>query len=226
VTSTIKAATLLAARPAAAGVISTKVAKLMEGVLKAMLLNKLTGTLVVLALAVAVLIGGGGQLLPTHAEGAGAELTIPLKTADEDFNKTILAVEASWWEVAMKRDPEAMSKLYADDFVAFSERGRSDKAANVAADKLFRSANPKFRNVEIVRVNNDAAIVTYRLDVDVLGPDGNVRVRVRDSRMSNCWACRDGKWVMVLSQMTQMPSGASPRSIKVPIQFKGKDGDE
>jgi hypothetical protein len=213
VSSTIKAATLCAAgRAAAVGVIPVQVAALTEGVLKAMFLNKLGGVLVTLALVVAVLAGGGGYLLPTHAGGQGTGLTIPLKTGgeskspDEDFNKAILAMEAKFWEAAMTFDADAMKGIYADDFTAFSERGRSGKAANVEATKQFRSANPKFRDVEIVRLNQDAAVITYRVDVDALTRDGAVVIRVRDSRMSNGWARRDGRWVLVFSQMTQMPA--------------------
>jgi RNA polymerase sigma factor (sigma-70 family) len=213
VSATIKAATVFTAgQMAATGVISVKVAALTEGVLKTMLLNKVKGVLVALALVVAVLAGVGGHLLRTHAGEQGTKLTIPLmktdekKPVDEDFNKTILAMEARYWEAAMKRDAEAMSKFYADDYLCFSERGRSDRAANVAADKHFRSANPKFRNVEIVRLNKDAAIITYRFDVDALTRDGTVAIRVRDSRVSHGWARRDGRWVIVFTQMTQMPS--------------------
>jgi RNA polymerase sigma factor (sigma-70 family) len=213
VSATIKAATVFAAGQAAAtGVISVKVAALTEGVLRTMLLNKLRSVLVALVLVVTVLAGGGGILPLTRAGEQGNELTIPLKTdgdkklADEDFNKTILAMEARYWEAATKRDAEAMSEFYADDYICFSERGRSDKAANVAADKHFRSANPKFRNVEIVRLNKDAAIITYRFDVDALTHDGTVAIRVRDSRVSRGWARRDGRWVMVFTQITQMPS--------------------
>jgi hypothetical protein len=83
--------------------------------------------------------------------------------------------------------------------------GRSDKAANVEATKTYHSVKPKFRNVEIVRLNKDAAIITYRIDVDAATSDGTVAVKVRDSRMSNGWALRDGRWVLVFSQMTQMP---------------------
>ena len=58
VSSTIKAATLLAAGQAAAGVISVKVAVLTEGVLRAMFLTKLkTGMAVLLMVA---LVGSGG----------------------------------------------------------------------------------------------------------------------------------------------------------------------
>jgi RNA polymerase sigma factor (sigma-70 family) len=73
VSSTIKAATLFAAGPAAADVISVKVAALAEGVLKSMLLIKLQGALVALLLGVGLLIAGSGYLMPTPA----AEKSIP-----------------------------------------------------------------------------------------------------------------------------------------------------
>jgi RNA polymerase sigma factor (sigma-70 family) len=213
--ATITAASLVAAgQAAAAGVISARVAALTEGVLKAMLPNKLRGVLVMLAL-VTVLAGGGSYLLPTRAADKAAELVIPIKADDEktsgddEFNKAILAAEAGFWKAAIKGDAEAMKRIYADDFTAFSERGRSDKEANVEATKIYHSVGPKFRNVEIIRLNKDAAVITYRIDVDAATRDGAVAVRVRDSRMSNGWALRDGRWVMVFSQMTQMPKGAA-----------------
>jgi RNA polymerase sigma factor (sigma-70 family) len=213
--ATITAASLVAAGQAAvAGVISARVAALTEGVLKAMLPNKFRGVLVALALAGVALVGGGSYMLPTRAAEQGAELVIPIKAGDEkkagddQFNKAILAAEARFWEAAMRGDVEAMKAIYADDFTAFSERGRSDKAANVEATKTYHSVGPKFRNVEIVRLTKDAAVITYRIDVDAATRDGAVAVRVRDSRMSNGWALRDGRWVLVFSQMTQMPKGA------------------
>jgi RNA polymerase sigma factor (sigma-70 family) len=212
--STIAAATRVAAGQAtAAGVISARVAALTEGVLKAMLPNPLRGVLVALVLVGAVLVGAGSYLLPTRAAEQGTGLVIPIKTPDEketgkdEFNKAILAAEARFWEAAMEGDVEAMKNIYADDFTAFSERGRSDKAGNLGAQKTFHSVNPKFRDVEIVRLNKDAAIITYRIDVDAATRDGRVVIRVRDSRMSNGWALREGRWVLVFSQMTQMPRG-------------------
>jgi len=211
--STITATSLAAAgQAAAARVISSRVAALTEGVLKAMLPNKLRGVLLMLAL-VAVLAGGGSYLLPTRAAENGKELVIPInagdetKSGDDAFTKAILAAEAGFWEAAIKGDAEAMKRIYADGFKTFSERGRSDKAANVEAAKIYHSVNPKFRSVEIIRLNKEAAIITYRIDVDAATRDGNVAIRVRDSRMSNGWARRDGRWVLVFSQMTQMPEG-------------------
>jgi RNA polymerase sigma factor (sigma-70 family) len=195
----------------AAGVISTRVAALTEGVLKAMLLDRFKGVLVALVVVVAALVAGSGYLLPSHAGEKPPELTIPLKEPEAskaskaDFNKTILAMEARFWKAAMKFDAEAMKDLYADDFTAVSERGRSNKAANVEATRQYRSANVRFRSVEIIRLNDDAAIVTYRMDQDVFARDGSLIRRQRDCRVSNAWARREGRWVFVFSQQTQMP---------------------
>jgi hypothetical protein len=181
-------------------------------VLKAMLLNRFQGALVALVVVVAALVvAGGGSLLPSQAGEKPPELTIPLKEAEAskvskaEFNKTILAMEARFWKAALMFDAEAMKEIYADDFTAVSERGRSNKAANVEATRHYRSANLRFRNVEILRLNDDAAIVTYRMDQEVLAHDGTLVRRQRDCRVSNAWARRDGRWVFVFSQMTQMP---------------------
>jgi RNA polymerase sigma factor (sigma-70 family) len=67
VSSTVKAAALIAARQAtAAGVVPARVAALMEGVLKAMLLSKLKTRAVGLLLA-ALLIGAAGAIYQTQA---------------------------------------------------------------------------------------------------------------------------------------------------------------
>jgi RNA polymerase sigma factor (sigma-70 family) len=80
VSSTIQAAALFAAGPAAAGVLSVKVAALAEGVLKTMVWNKLKGVLVVLVLLGATLAGVSRCLLPTPAAEKGTEPAIALKT--------------------------------------------------------------------------------------------------------------------------------------------------
>jgi RNA polymerase sigma factor (sigma-70 family) len=201
--STIQAAS----SSAAGGAIPPKVAALTEGVLKAMLLTKLKGTLAGLILVVVVFLGGG-YLFPTRAADKGKELVIPIKTEeekktpDEEFNKEILAMEARFWEAGMKFDTDALEKLYADDFIGISARGRSDKPENIEAMKHVRDANVKFSAVEVVRLNKDAAIVTYKADWDVLNRAGTVLERRRDRRISSAWARRDGRWVVVFIQET------------------------
>jgi len=210
--STINAATVFAAGQAAAGVVATDVAALAEGVLKAMFLNKFRGVLVALVLVVAVLAGGSSSLLPTHAGEKKTELIIPLKTEvtskteEKDFNKIILAMEARMWEGHIKGDAGALKKIYADDYVAFSERGRSDKPANIAVLKAVRTGKVTFQDVEIVRVNKDTAIVTYRADRTAVTPGGRFLFERRNCRISNTWVRREGRWVVVFCQETQLPT--------------------
>jgi RNA polymerase sigma factor (sigma-70 family) len=69
VSTTIKAAGLLAAGAAVAGAIPVKVAALTEGVMKTMLLSKLSKAMVVLLVTVGVLGGGAGLIYRTQAAG-------------------------------------------------------------------------------------------------------------------------------------------------------------
>jgi hypothetical protein len=80
VEATIRAADLMAAGQAA-GVISSHVATLMEGVLKVMLLNKIKTALVVMMLIAVAGIGAGGWLYETHAADPGVGGVAP-KTQD------------------------------------------------------------------------------------------------------------------------------------------------
>jgi predicted metalloprotease with PDZ domain len=78
VVSTVKAVTAVAAGQAAAGIVSAKVAALMEGVVKSMLLTNLKSMTIVLLAA--TLFGGGGTLLTIQALGGepkGARQVIP-----------------------------------------------------------------------------------------------------------------------------------------------------
>ena len=84
VSSTIKAASLVAAGQAATGVISAQVAALTEGVLRMNLLGDLKGaTAVLLAVAVASL-GAGGLIYRTQAPGPGEARAAAEPTADPD----------------------------------------------------------------------------------------------------------------------------------------------
>jgi RNA polymerase sigma factor (sigma-70 family) len=83
VSSTINAASVLAAGRAAVGIISARVAGLTDGVLKAMLLTKLKIATAVLLVAVAV-AGSGGLLYRTQAAQAGTQPVAPPTVAERN----------------------------------------------------------------------------------------------------------------------------------------------
>jgi len=59
--------------------------------------------------------------------------------------------------------------------------------------------------VYLGRPDTDTAVITYQYDCDMVDRAGNVVVRLRNNRLSDTWARRYGPWVLVFSQMTQVP---------------------
>lgn len=129
------------------------------------------------------------------------------KREAENLKTTVLNLEARLWAAGTRYDADTIQKMYAEDFVAFSKDGRSDRAANVQATKETRSANIKIGAAEVVRVNDHAAIVTYTASWRIHGKDGTLVQERRNHRISNCWARRDGRWVLVFSQELVLPGG-------------------
>ena len=97
--------------------------------------------------------------------------------------------------------------MAADDLVTVSGVGRYDKAALLEASKRLHGADWTRRDVEVIRVSADVAIVTYVYDCTVLRDDGTVVQTPKDRRLSMTWAKRKGGWVMVFSHETILPGG-------------------
>jgi RNA polymerase sigma factor (sigma-70 family) len=132
VSSTIRAATLLTAGPgAAAGVVSTHVAALTEGVLNTMLLTKFKAATVVL-LAVALLATGAGWL--THQALAERPIDKAAKDADPkprpEVSGTVKAVDPTHNTVTLhpsKEFPEQQTFTVAADVKVLLDDGTGDE---------------------------------------------------------------------------------------------------
>jgi RNA polymerase sigma factor (sigma-70 family) len=106
--TTIKAANLVASAPAA-GAISAPVAALTEGVLRTMLLTKVR-TVVAISLVLGVLLGGG--IFGYHALAADKGAASPAKERLED---TLILLDKQWWQAASNYDVDTLAKILADD---------------------------------------------------------------------------------------------------------------
>jgi hypothetical protein len=187
-------------------VVSAKVAALLEGVLKAMFLDKLK-TRIVSVLVVALLGLGGGVFVwrgqasehPARQTGEGESPG----GKDQDLKKKLLELDELWW----KGDVETLRKLAADDLITVSGVGRYDKASLLEAARNRHPVDWTRRDVEVSRVSRDVAIVTYLYDCKVVLSDGTPFQNCRDRRFSMTWANRKGGWVVVFSQETILPGG-------------------
>jgi len=120
VSSTIKAASFLAAGQAlTTGLISAKVAALMEGVLKAMLLKKLTSTLMFFTLVAVVGLGLGGASFQAATDDPAAQfgqqqvIQEGVKQSEANGRKKFAELEGRW--TIVKREIEGKSLLKQDE---------------------------------------------------------------------------------------------------------------
>jgi hypothetical protein len=202
VSTTAKAASLFAAGQAAAtGVISTRIAALTEGVLKAMLLSKLK-VAVVMLLAISAL-GIGASALPYRA--LAAENPSPASKSakawqdDGNLKETVLALEKRLWEAHTKPGTATYENLVADDFLGLDANHHSyTKTAVLDYFAKWRVTEYSIKDPKVVLLNATGAIVTYEVRLKIGTVEGkNVESQVRHN--TSAWAKRDGNWWAVYS---------------------------
>jgi len=158
VNTTVQAATLIAAGQGASGVISAKVAALTEGVLKAMLVNKLKVTAAFLVVVGALAMGGNALV-----QRAPADDTTPVTaaTAENDFLRYAIEEQA----VAQQRQrPQAKGgvtvtgKLEAVDAEKNSVTLATFKRGEGKTEKTYSVA----KDARIVRDGNEAKLADLK----------------------------------------------------------------
>jgi hypothetical protein len=150
-----------------------------------------------------------GQPLPAAEAQARQPATVkedPLAKEDT-LKNTLLALDKAIWDAVATGDPAAVQKLYAADFVSYSQYGRFNKQQSVASVPRYRCKDIQIRKVELHRVSKDVAILTYVYSTNVYTASGTLDGVRRDHRISNCWAQRDGGWVLVSMQDIVLQGG-------------------
>jgi RNA polymerase sigma factor (sigma-70 family) len=199
VSSTIKAASVFAAgQAAAAGAISVKVAALTEGVLKTMLLTKLKSATAVLLMA--TLLCGAGILALHAKEGKKEPVSTKQAKDDDKLKETLLELDKQLWDASTKGDTKVHEKLLAENYLSiWAIDDRSDRAASLETAKRYRFSDRTMRDVEILRVSKDAAVLTYVCSYKVSVDNEEPRA-LPERRVSRVWGKRHGRWVVVFAQ--------------------------
>ena len=213
VSSTISAASLFAAgKVAATGPVSVRVAALTEGVLKNMLLSKLKLVAAVVLASAVIALGGG---LPYHIRAtaeAAASQPAALATAappegnagpskdDETLKHTLLTLEKARYDAGVRQDADALDKLLTEGWVGFSMNHRYTRADYLGSLKRQRIApGYKIHDVELIRLNEKASILSYKVEYTLLSSDGDLLAK-RNRRGCVTWVQRGGGWVVACVQ--------------------------
>jgi RNA polymerase sigma factor (sigma-70 family) len=226
VSSTVKAASLLAAgQPAAAALISAKAAALTEGVLKTMLLNKLK-----IAVVAVLVIGTLGMYISAQTRRTlaaepppAASKSVPHIQDDGNIKETVLALEKRIWEAHAKQDVNTFKNLLADDYVGLDIYGRrytKQGALNYVAQ--YRIVEYTLKDSEVILLNASSAIVTYEVSFTERSADGK-HLGGRTDHNSTAWALRDGKWWAVFTESKVV---GKDRTFKNVLGFDVETGQE
>jgi RNA polymerase sigma factor (sigma-70 family) len=218
---TVRAAGRFAAGTAAAGVVSARVVALTEGVLRTMLLSKLTIAVVGPLVLVALGLGISGLTRETRAAGpAPAARSAPPWRDEGNLKEMLLALEGRIWEAHRKQDLDTFKNLLADDFVGQDIFGSPyGKAGTLDYVVKFRVLEYAMKDVRVVLLNATSAIVTYEIRYQVR-PTNGPGVESTARRVTAAWARRQGRWWYVycednlVQKKEALPGGADVTRVK------------
>jgi hypothetical protein len=100
----------------------------------------------------------------------------------------------------VKQDLDTYRKSYADEFVGFSMENRYTLADHLRGLQSGRiGTDYKITDVELIRLSDKAAILSYKGEWKVYTNDGKLVVN-RNRRVSEGYVQRGGGWVIAFAQ--------------------------
>jgi RNA polymerase sigma factor (sigma-70 family) len=230
--STVEAAKHVAAG-LAAGAVSTRVAVLTEGVLQTMLVSKHKTVLAVLLLTLLGL-GGGALGWPTRAaengpppQQSGRDGT-GKKRDDDNLKNTLVALVKHLNAAAEKSDWREVEKFYAPEYYSVSLAGKTGHAAAIESVKDRRATDWKMRDVDVIRVGRDAAVMTYVYSCKEYTLDGRLMRTRQDHRITLVWEQRKGGWVLMYAhdEYTAQPTRTDLRFLQTYYERLGASREQ
>ena len=220
VSSTIKAAGLFAAgQTAATGVISTKVAALTEGVLKAMFLHKTKSVAAVLMVVAALGICAGGvlqriqaQVPPPYSSKASF-----FKQDEGNLKETVLALQKRIWEANAKQDVTALKNLLADDFVGLDKNGNPfDKGDELRYVSEWCEFDHDIKEARALLLNDSSALVIYEVHYKYRRSKSREVLGTESRQGTGAWAKRNGQWWCIYKES----HAVSPEKQSLPVEMR------
>lgn len=143
-------------------------------------------------------------LLPALALLAGCAASGP--TSRPNAEAELRAAERAWLDAYDDNDVEAMRRIVADEFaIVYANAAVLDKAETIGLLSPGTPDDPatrQFTENTTVRLYGDVAILTGVYVNE--GPNGTNRARYTDT-----WLWRDGRWQVVASHLTRLPTDAN-----------------
>lgn len=126
---------------------------------------------------------------------AKAEKPADTKPAEGNADDAV-AREKQVWDAIKKRDYVAFANFLADDQLEVAAEGVNDKVGSVNGVQKVDLSSAVLSNFKVVKLDDDASLVTYTVKVPALGPN--------PARASSIWVNRGGKWLAAFHHDTEV----------------------
>jgi RNA polymerase sigma factor (sigma-70 family) len=198
---TVKAAAAFAAGNAAAIPIASGVAVLTERVLHAMLWTKVKA---VVAVVLAIVLVIGVVFLGRAGEPGAKGTASPNVTAAESGNlrDRLLALEKQALQACKTQDADAVRRLSAKDLMLVLDDGtRLSRKELLKLIPDFRVKHYAMSDIQFIPLNDDAAILLYKLQAETIIEEMPVESTLQ---VSSTWVRQDRKWLNAFYQETSI----------------------
>jgi hypothetical protein len=190
VKDTINVVTAVAQGSAMTGaLISHRVSALTEGVLKAMLMNKLKAALATCLVAAVLAVGGTCGYRTLAADGESQPPAQPDRLAD-----MLILLDKQLWQATSNLDVATFGKLIADDWTCQDPKWTRPFA-------LEHYKHQRFVEVKVIgerkvyRIDKHTALMSYEVKWRAEG-DREPRTSYGHNQTIHCWVERNGGWVI------------------------------
>lgn len=141
---------------------------------------------------------------PLQPANANANASTTPKAEANAPDADIIAREKQIWDMIKTKNPDGFGSMLADDFIYITDDGVYDKAGTVNGIKQLELTDVSFSDWKVVRLDEDAAVVAYT--VNMKGTSEGKPIPPTSLRAGSVWVNRDGKWVGVFHQDTEVES--------------------
>ncbi len=155
---------------------------------------------IIVAIALLVIAASSFAYGQTDARAASGNAKV-----EQEIRK----LESEWFESYLRGDRAAFDLIVADDAVMTYGNGKvGNKSEAIAEIKAPADASYSLTSDDVqVRLYGDTAIVTGRVTEKGIF---NGRSLNSQSRYTDVWVRRNGRWQVVAAQNTRLPQGPSP----------------
>jgi len=123
-------------------------------------------------------------------------------------NEDAATKEKAAWDAIQKKDFAAFGDMLTNDYIEVNSEAVYDKAGSLEAVKQLALTEVTFSDWKTIPIDNDAFVVTYT--VNVKGSYKGKDFPPTAVRGSSAWVSRNGKWLAIYHQETDVKKGPPP----------------